>query len=273
MTDTRIEAVSYGGGVQSNALLALRAAGRITPNLFLFANVGEKAEHPATLRYVREVAMPFAEAHGIELVELHRKWKRGERAGQVDDLLDSVERSSTPSIPVRRVKDGPPMSRSCTVNYKIRRVSEELKRRGATVEDPALVMLGISVDEIGRAKSEGIDPRSPVQDRAYPLLALGLSRTDCIGIIREAGLPVPQPSSCWFCPFHSSEAWRILARENPELFARACEIEASMSARSMARDGRPVFLTRRGVPLDQAIDTGQMAFEGMDGCDGGWCGV
>jgi hypothetical protein len=59
--------VSYGGGVQSNALLVLAAQGRIDYRTFLFANVGDDSEHPATLRYVRGVAMPYAAAHGIAL--------------------------------------------------------------------------------------------------------------------------------------------------------------------------------------------------------------
>jgi hypothetical protein len=52
--------VSYGGGVQSNALLVLAAQGRIDYRRFLFANVGDDSEHPATLRYVRDVALPSA---------------------------------------------------------------------------------------------------------------------------------------------------------------------------------------------------------------------
>jgi hypothetical protein len=40
---------SYGGGVQSTAGLVLAAAGRINFPNFVFANVGEDAEHPATL--------------------------------------------------------------------------------------------------------------------------------------------------------------------------------------------------------------------------------
>jgi hypothetical protein len=37
--------VSYGGGVQSNALLVLAAQGRIDYRTFLFANVGDDSEH------------------------------------------------------------------------------------------------------------------------------------------------------------------------------------------------------------------------------------
>ena len=162
------------------------------------------------------------------------------------------------------------MSRSCTADFKVGVIAKELKRRGATKENPATVALGISVDEIQRAKP-GIDDRNPAQFRVYPLLDLGLHRRDCMNVIAEEGLPVPPKSSCYFCPFHDVEAWRKLKRETPDLFDQAVELELHMSTYSAKRDGRPVFLTRRGVPLDEAIDD-QLTLDGMgDDCDSGWC--
>jgi hypothetical protein len=158
------------------------------------------------------------------------------------------------------------MSRSCTADFKIRVIGKELQRRGATVEAPALVALGISVDEIQRARS-GVDPAAPAQVRTYPLLDLGMHRRDCATLIAGA-LPVPPKSSCWFCPFHGKEAWRSLKTNRPDLFDQACDLEAAMSADT--KDGRPVFLTRHGVPLADTLDD-QLSFDGMDGCDSGWC--
>lgn len=56
--------ISYGGGVQSTAMLVLAAQGRLGYPVThaLFANVGDQAEHPRTLAYVRDVAAPFAAA-------------------------------------------------------------------------------------------------------------------------------------------------------------------------------------------------------------------
>lgn len=39
---------SYGGGVQSNAALVLAAQGKLDCKTFLFANVGDDSENPAT---------------------------------------------------------------------------------------------------------------------------------------------------------------------------------------------------------------------------------
>lgn len=46
-----LRVISYGGGVQSTALLVLAASGRIDFRTFLFANVGDDSEHNATLVY------------------------------------------------------------------------------------------------------------------------------------------------------------------------------------------------------------------------------
>ncbi len=55
-----IKVTSYGGGVQSTALLVLAAQGRIDFKTFLFCNVGDDSENPETLEYVRQIAIPFA---------------------------------------------------------------------------------------------------------------------------------------------------------------------------------------------------------------------
>lgn len=167
-----IRSVSYGGGVQSTALLVLAARRVIDFPLFLFANVGDDSEHPATLRYVREVAKPYADEHGIELVELHRTM----RDGSQETLMGRIERrpKSIP-IPIRMGEGGAPGNRTCTLDFKIRVIAKELKRRGASEATPATVAIGFSVDEITRVKPS----REPLEVFAHPLLDLGMSRQDC----------------------------------------------------------------------------------------------
>ena len=182
----RVRAVSYGGGVQSTALLVLAAQGKIDFKTFLFSNVGDDSEHPATIEYVNEIAKPFAAEHGVELVELHRVM----RDGTSETLWQRLNKEDSRSldIPVR-MSNGSPGNRRCTADFKIKVVGKELKRRGATEDDPALLALGISTDEIERAKP-GIDQRDPYQERTYPLLDLGMDRDACKRTIAAAGIPV-----------------------------------------------------------------------------------
>lgn len=266
-----VAAVSFGGGVQSTALLVLAATGQLDGfSTFLMANVGDDSEHPATLRYVRDVSRPYAAAHGLELVELSRVPKRGRHAGHVETLYGCLTRPGSKSLPIPvRMSNGAPGRRSCTADFKVRVIGAELRRRGATIEDPATVALGISVDEIERAKP-GIDPLAPYQRRTYPLLDLGLSRRDCMALIARAGLPVPPKSACWFCPFHDHEAWRRLRRDTPDLFDRACQLETLLNERRHSLGKDPVWLTRHGRPLATVIDD-QPTLPGLDSCDSGWC--
>jgi hypothetical protein len=269
-----IRAFSYGGGTQSTAALVLAAEGKIDYRTFLFANVGEDSEYPDTLRYVHEYAEPFAALAGIELVELRKQL----RDGSPQTLMERIEASekSIP-IPVRMGKDGAPGNRTCTAEFKIRVIEKELRRRGATKEEKAIVGIGISTDEPGRVGAE-VDPRTAYQLRHYPLFELGVSRADCQQIILGAGLPVPPRSACYFCPFHTAEEWRRLARRRPELFEKACQLEDKMHARGQALGRGEFFLTRYGTPLRDLFDGNEtVLFEDEDplgleaGCDSGHC--
>lgn len=268
MTTTTLRAISFGGGQQSTALLVLAAQGRIDFRTFLFANVGDDSEQPETLRYVAEYAHPYAAEHGIELVELSRVGRSGPRRGEVRTLLADLERPDSKSIGIPvHLNGGGPGTRQCTDRYKIKVIADELARRGATEETPAIVGIGISLDEIHRANNRS---RIPHERVVYPLLDLGLRRTDCQRIIREAGLPVPPKSACWFCPMKRPAEWHELRRTQPDLFDRACALEDQLVERRLAmrdRNGKPkdpAYLTGLGRPLREAIPDGDYC----PGCSG-----
>lgn len=274
MSQERVRAFSYGGGTQSTAALVLAAEGRLDYHTFLFANVGDESEYPGTLRYVAEYAQPYAALHGLEFVEL-RKQLRGGEPQTLIERIDGSERSVP--IPVRMGPDGAPGNRACTAEFKIRVVERELRRRGATEEEMAVVGIGISTDKPGRVGSE-VDPRSRYQLRRYPLYEMGLSRADCRQVILGAGLPVPPRSACWFCPFHSAEEWRRMARREPGLFARACALERKIHERGRRLGRGEFYLTRYGAFLgDLFAGNDLVLFEDADldsqeaGCESGWC--
>ena len=262
-----IHSVSYGGGVQSTALLVMAARGMIDYPLFIFANTGDDSEHPDSIAYVRDIAIPYGKEHGIEVVEVA---KDGPTLRQV--AMGEAQATKFP-LPFYG-ENGAPMGRACTSDWKIRTVANELRRRGCSAKNPAHVALGISMDEIQRAKAEGYqDPKFKIQILHYPLLQHGMNRHDCIKLIADEGLPEPGKSSCYFCPFHSRDAWQHLRETRPDLFEQSVELERRYKERLAEKGRRTQWLTpagsRSGMMLDQAIND-QPSLFGGDEC-GGYC--
>lgn len=265
----QIRAFSFGGGVQSMAALVLAAKGEIDYRTFLFANVGEDSEDPRTLAYFRDVARPYAEAHGLELIELHKE----RRDGTIETLVERIF-STKRSVPIpARLSNGAPGSRTCTSDFKISVISRWLKLNGATILNPAICGLGISVDEMHRART---DSGIAWQTLEYPLLDLRLRRRDCENIIRDAGLPMPPKSSCFFCPYHTRAAWIDLKRTRPDLFQKAVDIENHLNYKRQAFWGKDVIRLHSSMyPLEQAVG-GQLALwkdDEMENCESGYCMV
>ncbi len=275
-----LKVVAHGGGVQTTALLVLAAQQKISYRTFLFANVGDDSEHPGTLRYLHQIAIPYAARHGITIHELHRV----RRDGSTETLYGRLTKKGSRSlpIPVRMPDTGAPGTRNCTADFKIRVIGKWLRQHGATEADKAVVAVGISLEEIHRINAR---KAQPYEILAYPLIGLiggqpgggvgrMLRRTDCERIIRAAGLPVPGKSACWFCPFHRPSAWQDMRRTEPSLFAQACGLETLLNERRDKLGRDHVYLTRFGKPLAEAIPAGQQALDGMDHdphCDNGWC--
>lgn len=267
-----MKVISYGGGVQSTAMIVLATQGLI-PGVTdaLFSNVGDDSEYPATLTFVQDIMTPWAAERGIRVHEL----KRTLRNGEVETLWQRMmkEESKSIMIPMRGSRTGAPGNRSCTIDHKIQVVGKWLKKNGASKTNKATVCIGISTDEIQRANNKRA---MPYELPIFPLIDLNLDRTACQQIIRDAGLPVPPKSSCFFCPFHRPLVWSEMRRDEPELFQKAVLLETTINDRRAARDKEPMFLTRFGLPLEDSCAEAQQTL-GSDGefndgqCDEGYC--
>lgn len=205
----KLRVVSYGGGVQSTALLVLAARGVIDFPLFLMANVGDDSEDPRTLAYVAKWAGAYAEKHGIQLEVLKRRTGDGE----VETVKGRILRpgSASLTIPFRR-DNGMPGQRSCTADFKRRVTGKRLVELGAHGGKPckpharedratraqqkadgialgkrlrpwarpdcedclqpnrATVALGYSLDEIHRCNATAVEPHERL---VFPLVGLG----------------------------------------------------------------------------------------------------
>ena len=259
---------SCGGGVQSTACLVLAAQGVIPYRTFVFANVGDHAESPDTIRYIEQVLKPCAAQHGIEWIDVQRM----RRDGTPVDLCEELHRPiRSIDIPVR-MSNGAPGNRNCTVEFKIKPIAKWIKRNapGCTLGK------GISTDEPHRATPSR---ESDGYTSAYPLIELGISRSDCLRIVREAGLPQPPKSSCWFCPYKTTDQWIAMRREKPELFAATAELEEMLNRKRAEIGKDAVYISgvgaRKALPITEAIPDQLGLFpewiDEQDGCESGYC--
>lgn len=255
---------SCGGGVQSTACLVLAAQGIIPYRTFVFANVGDKAESPKTIRYIEQVLKPFAEKNNIEWVEVSKKNRHGKQVDLYDDCMTNAK-----SVPIPlHYQHGGLGFRNCTSKWKIEPIAQWIRKNAPN----CVLGVGISTDEPQRAK--------PARDtdgysKAYPLIELGMSRQDCLILVEEFGLPQPPKSSCWFCPYHTTDGWTIKRREEPEIFAKAVELEKILCNRSIALGKDPGYLSRHGKSLDLCIPHQLGLFpewlDEQDACESGYC--
>lgn len=260
---------SFGGGVQSTAVLALQIMGKLERpyDYFVFANVGHDSENPETLAYLADVIYPLVDQHNICFIELKKQYK-----GNDDTLYQAIYRSKGIVIPARLPKSGMPAKRQCTTDFKVKLIERWVKRQGFTDIE---LGLGISLDEFTRMRdtqwhdAEGNHKLGFNRKLEYPLIDMRLSRTDCHNIISEFGLPIAPKSACWFCPFTRKNEWVLRRNNQPKLFEKAVQLEEDLERKL----GYPVYLHPSKYPLENAVANGQLEMfpDEDDTCDSGHC--
>ena len=103
--------------------------------------------------------------------------------------------------------------------WKIRPILQYLKTWRN--ENPVEMCIGIDYDEADRMAT----PRRKYITNRYPLVEANIGRRGAENLIREAGLPIPIKSGCFFCPFQTKVRWHGLKREHPDLFLLARKLE------------------------------------------------
>lgn len=246
--------LSFGAGVQTTALLVLIANGEWPrPDAILFADTGN--EKPATYDYLARQIAPFAAYHGLDIKVLGTEWRTRHYAADLYDYC--MAHRMLPGTWVRW----------CTDRYKVRPILSYLKREmGATKAAPVESWIGISTDEKHRAIRASV---GGIQVKRYPLIELGLSRSDCEVIIREAELPVPPKSGCWFCPFQKQSIWHRMKREEREHFDAALVMESNARGKDGSSKYLPMFGSLQRVAMQDELVGFDAAIEDEGSCVSG----
>ena len=109
----------------------------------------------------------------------------------------------------------------------------------------------------------------------WPLIELGMRRSDCLAWMRRHGYPEPPRSACVFCPYHSDAEWRRLKKEEPGAFAEAVEFEKRYQDTMLATQVMRTipFLHRSLIPLSQVKFGGKRQGDLWGNECEGMCGV
>jgi hypothetical protein len=288
-----IEAISNGLGAQSMAMVVLAAQGKIHSRLSITADTGWENDRlwsdgtrAGNAVYVEQVLKPYATQHGIDVAFVRSVDRNGEPMAGLGDWMRSIiadEKLNNLKIPLYG-SNGGRLGQSCTGRMKVSAIRQELRRRGATSARNAH---GLHRGEIHRMKGHSgrveagfytvTDMDVNWCSHYYPLIDLGLFRSDCQRIVQEAGLPFLLSSECDGCPHKDWPRWE---RTSQRIIDELADMESGM--------GGQFFFTNERIPLKEALpimqakwqskqtsNTQASIFDDPDfGCDeGGVCGV
>ena len=202
--------VSWGGGVNSTAVLVGLKQRSMKPDVILFADTG--GERPETYAYLETLQKWLLVQEWPAVVVLH---KNSMYASLEDNCLS---KGMLPSLAYG--------FKSCSDKWKRQPQDQyanhlEIARSCWAAGKKVVKALGFDAGELRRAHI--------AEDRQYrywyPLIEWGWYREDCVNAIEAAGLPVPRKSSCFFCPASKKSEVIALSKEHPDLFQRAVEME------------------------------------------------
>ena len=193
--------LSLGWGVQSFTLAAMVALGELEP---VEAAIHADTLHESSLTYsFAERWTPWLVSHGVNVVTVTNP------TGGVFELFKRIGQTHLPAYTLNVQGDAGQLNRSCTHRWKIvpmrRWIAAELAQRNLT-KVPGMVeqWLGISLDEFQRMKDSDV---KYIKHR-WPLIDKRMTRRDCYTWLDKHGLEIPPKSSCTFCPYHDTAAWR-----------------------------------------------------------------
>jgi 3'-phosphoadenosine 5'-phosphosulfate sulfotransferase (PAPS reductase)/FAD synthetase len=235
--------------VQTTALLVLVAEnGWPRPDVILFADTG--GEKDGTYTYLRDVARPYAQAHGLNIHTLGAYSRSPSYRPTLQDY--SLMHKMVPGT----------FSRWCTEHYKIRALRRAYRWLGVTEE-----WIGMSSDEPNRLRPS----TNPLVTKRYPLAEKGLTRANCAMAITNAGLPLPPKSGCWYCPFQKRSQWQEMKRNRPGEFAQALFMERNAQGKDGSKKYLPMFGSLESVAAQDELPGFDEAIEDEAGCVTGSC--
>lgn len=175
--------VSYGGGVDSTAMLIGLKKRGVEVDYILFADTG--GEQPETYAYLEYFNKWLVKNELPAITIVRYKTKAGVVLTLEQDVLNN---QTLPAIAFGW--------KTCSQKFKIWPIEKWLKANIDFDGGKPIKYIGFESGEERRMKS---DPNGTYENK-YPLIEWGWNRDKCKEIIESEGLCLPPKSSCFFCP-------------------------------------------------------------------------
>lgn len=202
----KIHIATYGGGVDSTAMIMEIIKRGLPLDYVFFSNTGGHTS-------IGEKAATYA------YVAMFRRWLKSKGGPQIQQLSYNPEGLFNE---VWRLGTLPPIAfgfKTCSQKWKIEPVNRYIKKH---LKGKHIVRyVAYDASESHRIK----DYSSEFNDVVYPLVEFDWDRDDCKAKIKEYGLPIPQKSSCFFCPHMKLSEIKNLRTSEPCLFDKAIALE------------------------------------------------
>ncbi len=191
--------VSFGGGVNSAAMLVGMHERGIRPDLILFADTG--GEKPETYAFVDTMRTWTVRNMDLGIVAVNNSGMYG-----------TLEHECSVKATMPSIVFG---TKSCSDKYKMRPQKQYVER--VYKDQQVLWAVGIDAGESHRS--------GEFANCWHPLIEWRWTRLHCKEALLRASLPVPVKSACFFCPSSKPPEIRRLAKDHPDLFDRALAME------------------------------------------------
>ena len=242
----KVTYLSLGAGLQSS-LLALMIAHGDLPEYrdakIIFADTGD--EMPETYRYLNDHLEPRLNELGYAIIRVQnftvpsgrlidRFWAQGKvPMGWVNPLCSSSSKKNVIHAYYREQH-----------GIKNKNGKKYLSSKHVKI----IQLLGISVDEITRAKHA----RENWLENRYPLIDLGLYRSDLPSQYEKYGLPPAPKSGCWYCPNRGKQYFLRMQEHHPSWHDELQEVEKHAALIAILEDREiPTFVHNFSLLTDK----------------------
>lgn len=228
----KVIVASFGGGVNSTAMLIGMHERGERVDLILFADTG--GEKPHTYEHAGEFNLWLLD-HGmpdIIRVARHTTVSKHERIGTYTTLEeDCLAKNMLPSIAYG--------FKACSQKYKREPQDKFCNSYGPCVSHWSLglrvkKLIGYDADETRRANIK----EDEKYEYAYPLIEWGWGRDECEEAVKRAGLRPVGKSACFYCPSSKKPEIFQLRRQYPDLAERAVAMERNAELTTVKGLGR-----------------------------------